>query len=338
MAHPVHRDLYLSLFMITADLQPENLDYTSNIATHMRAFLDMGYDGFDMPIAPTPTADHATEVASYARMRERLDAAGLSGLKIATNVGATRRFDPTSAYREQRDEALAYLKSRVDITKALGGTMLAGPIIFPYGLFPVTDANMPLWSDPLQDWLKSGYQRALPVLAELSEYAAVQGIKLAIEPVDHWETAAPNQVDEVLGFLEGIDGTQLGICIDSAHVVLGSDGPAEFRSGVQHAAGQGRLHYIHISAPDRGAIRGSWIPWRSFLEPVLPRFHGPFLIEVFNAIPAFLNGLRLTRRKFWIPGDDTPAPGPSAYDVAREALVTVRQEIDRVHLHEENAK
>ena len=134
-------------------------------------------------------------------------------------------------------------------------------------------------------------------------------------------------VADVLAFLDGVGTRQLGVCVDSAHVLLGSDGPAEFRSGVASALDQGRLHYVHISAPDRGSIHDSWIPWRAFLDSILPRFEGPFLLEVFNAIPVFQTSLRLTRRKFWIPGEDPPESRPSAYDVAREALVITRRHL-----------
>src|SRR5208283_783576 len=108
-------DIYFSFFMFTADLQPD--------------------------------------VANYTGLKERLDKAGVGRAKIATNVGTTRTFDPTSPYPEQRDAALAYLKSRVDITVALGGTMMAGPVVFPYGVYPTTDANQGIWSDALQDWV-----------------------------------------------------------------------------------------------------------------------------------------------------------------------------------------
>jgi hypothetical protein len=86
---------------------------------------------------------------------------------------------------------------------------------------------------------------------------------------------------------------------------------------------------VHLSAPDRGELKDSWIPWDTFLKPVFEHFEGPYLVEVFNAIPAFLSGLRLTRRKFWIPGEDAPvASVPDAYTVAREALAEVRRQFD----------
>jgi hypothetical protein len=82
-----------------------------------------------------------------------------------------------------------------------------------------------------------------------------------------------------------------------------------------------------VSPPDRGAIHTSWLPWQSFLEPILKVYHGPIAVEIFNAIPAFTNSLRLTRRKFWIPGEDEDKQYPSAYDIAKLAIEMTKQEI-----------
>lgn len=331
MTKSTERDIYFSFFMFTADLRPNDRAYTKEIARHMKQLRKMGYAGFDFPIAPTNTLNHQSKVKSYSQLREALDKEGLTDVKLTTNVAATRTFDPTSMYKEQREIALAYLKSRVDITKALRGNILAGPIVLPYGVFPTTDFNQPIWSDALQDWLAPRYKNAQPILQELGDYAISQGVKVAIEPVDHWETPAPNMVKDVIDFLDGVKCLQVGVCIDSAHVTLGSNGPEVFTEEVLRVTRARRLHYVHISAPDRGAVHDSWIPWKPFLGQVLDGYDGPFLVEVFNAIPVFLNSLRLTRRKFLIPGEETAVPGrPDAYDIARRAISEARRQIAEV--------
>jgi sugar phosphate isomerase/epimerase len=328
MTRTENREIYFSFFMFTVNLQPNDREYTKAIVRHIQALLDLGYVGFDLPIAATDTLDHRSEVESYKGLKKALDDAGLKDVKFTTNVGATKAFDPSSMDSAQRQIGLSYLKSRVDITKALGGEIMAGPIVLPYGVYPTTDDHRPIWSDALQQWLAPRYQNALPIIEELGEYAASQGVKLAIEPVDHWETPAPNMVADVMRFLEGVKSPQVGVCIDSAHVVLGSDGPTAFVRDVRLASKTDRLNYVHISAPDRGAVQDSWIPWKPFLRPILDGYDGPFLIEVFNAIPAFLNSLHLTRRKFWIPAEDVPVDGwPDAYAVANDAIKALRREI-----------
>jgi sugar phosphate isomerase/epimerase len=325
------RDIYFSFFMFTANLRPDDRAYTKIVVQHMKELRQLGYVGFDLPIAPTDTRDHRAEVESYVGVKRALDEAGLDDVAFTTNVAATRTFDPSSVYEQQREVALAYLKSRVEITAALGGSIMAGPIIFPYNVFPTTDANEPIWSDALQDWVVPRYAHAQPVIDELGEYAETKNVRLAIEPVDHWETPAPNMVADVVGFLDGVRSPQVGVCIDSAHVVLGSDGPSAFERDVARVAQAGRLNYVHISAPDRGAVKDSWIPWSLFLEPVLAGYDGPLLVETFNAVPAFLSSLHLTRRKFWIPGEDPPdASRPGAYAVAGEAIAAVRQALSEL--------
>ncbi|MGO9961673.1 MAG: TIM barrel protein [Solirubrobacteraceae bacterium] len=321
------RELYFSFFMFTADLRPGDPAYTKVIIGHIKALSALGYSGFDLPIAPTATEDHAAEVRSYVELRRAFDAAGLDGVRFTTNVGATRTFDPSSMYGGQHQVALAYLKSRVEITAALGGEIMAGPIVFPYGVYPTTDSGDPIWCDALHAWVAPRYLKAQPILHELGEYAQTKGVKLAIEPVDHWETPAPNTVTDVMAFLDGVASRQVGVCIDSAHVVLGSDGLTAFGQAARRAVDAGRVHYVHLSAPDRGAVRDSWIPWKLFLEP-LAGYTGPLLVETFNAVPPFVNSLRLTRRKFWIPGEDSPvADWPDAYTVAGEAIAAVRTEL-----------
>lgn len=325
------REIFFSFFMFTADLRPQDSRYSQILIDHLKALTDMGYDGFDVHIAPQPpAAGHQSEVASYAGLRKAFDAAGLQEAKFTTNVGTTRTFDPTSPYGEQRRQALSYLKSRVDITRVLGGdSIMSGPFLYPYGVFPLTDADEPLWSDALQDWMKPRYQAARAVFEELAAYAAAQGVKLAIEPVKSWETPPPNMVSEVLDFLDDVENPQAGVTIDTAQVVMESQGPAIFKDNVARAARQDRLSYVHISAPDRGAVHDSWIPWDIILNEIEPVYRGPYLIEVFNAVPPFDSSMRMARRRFWRPGEDAPAASDSAYDVAMAALQELREQLAR---------
>lgn len=322
-------DIYLSFFMFTTNLRPDD-DYCREVVIrHMRKLEEFGYSGFEFPIPPSEDFDK--DLSDYQYLRDQMDAEGLGHIRIATNVGATPRFDPSSFDYQQQQEALEYLKSRVDITAALRGEIMMGPIILPYGVFPTReyDENVPIWSDELQNELQRRYMNAQPILNELGYYAESRNVKLAIEPITHWETPGPNKLSQLMEFLDGIDSRQVGVVIDSAHETLDGDGPEIFRTQVETLADQGRLHYIQISPPDRGAVHTSWLPWQSFLEPILPRYNGPIAIEIFNAIPEFVNSLRLTRRKFWIPGEDEPNEYPSAYDIAALAIETTRTELDK---------
>jgi sugar phosphate isomerase/epimerase len=128
-------------------------------------------------------------------------------------------------------------------------------------------------------------------------------------------------------FLDQVASRQVGVVIDSAHETLDGDGPAIFAEQVEELARQERLHYVQVSPPDRGALHTSWLPWQSFLTPILKVYQGPIAVEIFNAIPPFINSLRLTRRKFWIRGEDAPNQYPSAYETADAAFKAAMQNI-----------
>ena len=147
-----------------------------------------------------------------------------------------------------------------------------------------------------------------------------KNVKLAIEPITHWETPGPNKLSQLMNFLEGVESKQVGVVIDSAHETLDGDGPEIFANQVLEIAKEERLHYIQVSPPDRGAIHTSWMPWAQFLTPILEVYQGPIAVEIFNAIDAFIGSLRLTRRKFWIPEEDPENDYPSAYEIANKAI------------------
>lgn len=323
-------DIYLSFFMFTTDMKPDDAAYRDLVVEHIKQLTAFGYSGFEFPIAPTYAQDYTQDIQNYRDLRNYLDSQGLELVKIATNVGATRTFDPSSPYPQQREEALRYLKSRVDITAALGGEIMMGPIVIPYGVFPTTDFNEPIWSDRLQELLKVRYQTAQPILNQLGIYAADKNVKLAIEPITHWETPGPNKLSQLMDFLAGVESKQVGVVIDSAHETLDGDGPEIFKTQVAELAQQERLHYIQVSPPDRGAVHNSWIPWQGFLEPILAVYSGPVAVEIFNAIPAFLSSLRLSRRKFWIPGEDEANSYPSAYQIAGAAIQATQKELKQI--------
>ncbi|MFL0706398.1 sugar phosphate isomerase/epimerase family protein [Cylindrospermopsis raciborskii] len=335
------KEIYFSFFMFTSNVKPHDEQYRETVVRHIKELASYGYTGFEFPIAAPNETEHvsakyAEDLVNYTNLRRHLDQQGLSHIKISTNVGVTPTADPSSSNPETQRKALEYLKSRVDITQALGGEIMMGPIIVPYAAFPEKPSSGKepkkeyFWSDELQEQLKNRYDNARPILNELGKYAETKKVKLAIEPITHWETPAPNKLSQLIQFLGGVQSKQVGVVIDSAHEILDGDGPEIFKTQVEHLAREGRLHYIQISPPDRGAVHTSWIPWQSFLEPIVPVYKGPFSIEVFNAIPEFQELLRLTRRKFWIPGEDSANAYPSAYQIAKSAIEITQKQLSKI--------
>jgi len=317
---------YLSFFLFTTDPQPGDPQACERLLGQIEALVAQGYGGFELPIPPPPPGvDPEDQVEAYRQLRSAVDDRGLAAVAFTTNVAATARFDPTHPDPAVRQAALAYLSSRVAITAALRGTVMMGPIVFPYGQRPGCGGET-LWSDGLQAGLAEGYARAAGVLAELARRAAAVDVRLAIEPITHWETAAPNTLEQLLAFLDLVPDPQLGVVIDSAHEVLDGAGPEVFAQQVAALAATQRLHYVQLSAPDRGRLDRCWLPWAPFLEAVLPHYDGPLAIEIFNALPEFQPLFHLTRPLYPLEPASAGAV-PDALEVARLALQVSRREV-----------
>jgi sugar phosphate isomerase/epimerase len=324
------RSIFFSFFMFDTNARLHDADARALMIRHMQALSGMGYSGFELHIGREPETETAfptyeEEIQAYSAFRKQLDEAGLHDIQLATNVGGSPGLDPSSPNKHIEAAGLAFLKSRVDITAALGGSIMMGPVVYPYGSFIEG-----VWSDALQDELSRHYAYAAPVIDELGQHARKQGVKVAIEPITHWETPGPNKLSQVIEFLRMVPSREIGVVIDSAHETLDGDGPEEFSRQVRWLAREGRLHYAQASPPDRGDLASSWLPWQSIFRPLLAHYDGPVAIEIFNALPRFDPALRLSRRKYWIPGIDTGNAYPSAYDVARSSLSKLREEFARL--------
>ena len=71
------------------------------------------------------------------------------------------------------------------------------------------------------------------------------------------------------------------------------------------------------------------------LGEIEPVYRGPYLIEVFNAIPPFDSSMRMARRRFWRPGEDREGPEwLNAYHIAEAALKELGAQQARVSMRE----
>jgi sugar phosphate isomerase/epimerase len=330
------RPTYFSFFMFDSNIRLYDPKLRASYLEHVKVLVEYGYAGFELHAGRTPEVaiaypSYADEIEAYASLRRDIDSRGFAHVQLATNVGATTACDPSSSDPEIRRAGLEFLRSRVDITAALRGEIMMGPVVLPYGGFVYSAPNgEAVWSDALQDELVRRYENAAPILEQVGEYAKQRGVKVAIEPISHWETPGPNKLTQTMDFLRSVPCTQVGVVIDSAQETLDGDGPEVFEKQVAELAAAGRLHYAQASPPDRGDLESSWLPWRPLFGPILKHYAGPVAVEVFNAVPDFAQGLRLSRRKYWIPGIDPKSSRPSAYDVAKGSLRKLRSEFARI--------
>jgi len=191
----------------------------------------LGYDQFEICIddPETITSDD---------IRRAAETTGLS-------VSLTGAFGPgRDASHEDPDiraNAVAYLRACVDIAAAVGSPHVAGP------MYTAVAVKM------LQNSEERGYQldRAAGSLRVVADYAASRGVRLAIEPLNRYETHLINTVEQALDLIDRIGSPAVGLVLDTFHMNIEEK---DIGSAIR-AAGE-RVFAFQASENDRG-IPGS---------------------------------------------------------------------------------
>ena len=176
-----------------------------------------------------------------------------------------------------------YLRHCVDVAARLGSGVVAGPMYAAVGR---------LWRLE-QDERPAVLARVAAGLAPVAELAAERGVKLAIEPLNRYETSLINTVEQGLELLAAVDSPACGLLLDSFHMNVEEKDPA----AAARAAGD-RIAHVHACGTDRGSPGADSFRWPEFLAALKDAgYVGPMSIESFTAA----NEVIATAASIWRP-------------------------------------
>lgn len=284
LAREASPKIWMNLFLLTADLSQVKV-------SDLERFADQQAEGFELP-GTISTPEDCKRIGAFIRSRH---------FPAALNVAVDHDHDPSSTDEQIKKAGIDYLISRIDCAEAMGASIVAGPIVLPLGFFPDGFTGGSLQEDYLAKKLKV----AKASLRTLADYAKTKQIKLAFEPVTHWEMPGLNTLREAIQFVKEVGHPNFGITLDSSHEILDGEGPAVFEEQVNQLHQMNKLFYIQVSGPHRGDVEKSWLPWKEFYGPIKKVWKGPLTVEIMNAVPPFASpagkGLRLSRVPFKDP-------------------------------------
>jgi D-psicose/D-tagatose/L-ribulose 3-epimerase len=162
-----------------------------------------------------------------------------------------------------------YLRSCIDAAAVVGARVVAGPIYAPTG---VTGIRTP---EERRDAIAAVAGNLGPVL----DHARARGVRLAVEPLNRFETSLFNTVEQTLELIRIVDRRELGLLLDTFHMNIEERSqPAAIRT-----AGEALFHF-HACGNDRGAPGRDTIDWpgiRSALTDI--EYRGAISIESFTS-------------------------------------------------------
>ncbi|MEV5981340.1 sugar phosphate isomerase/epimerase family protein [Streptomyces sp. NPDC052114] len=219
--------------------------------------------GFDCVELPLENPDD-WDPAAAAKL---LDATGLAPAAVVAVMSDGRnlvRADLTTA-RATQD----YLRRCVDAAHAVGAPVVAGPVYAPVGRTWRIDRAA----------RTAAYEEWRAHLAPVAAYASRAGVRIAVEPLNRYETSLFNTVAQTLEALEGLPEDVVGIALDTYHQNIEEHSLPE---AVRAAAG--RIGHVQVCANDRGAPGADHLDWPGFLAALgAAEYRGALCIESFTA-------------------------------------------------------
>jgi D-psicose/D-tagatose/L-ribulose 3-epimerase len=169
---------------------------------------------------------------------------------------------------EHQLNALAYLKGLMDKMVTLGATILAGPLYSSVGRADMVPAD-----EYLEQW-----KTVTKHLKTLSKYAEERNIRLAIEPLNRFETDFINTVDQGLKMIKDVDSPALCLHMDTFHMNI------EEKDQSQAILKAGSyLGHFHACGCDRGTPGNDHINWLGIVHALKSiNYKGSIVIESFT--------------------------------------------------------
>ncbi len=201
-----------------------------------------------------------------------VDAIGARAAGAGVGVTVCGAFGPgrdlSSEDGAVRKAGLDYLRRCIDFAADLGSPFVSGPMYAAVGNTRLLDK-----AARREQWL-----RAVASLRPAASYAKERSVRLAVEPLNRFETDLINTVDQGLQLIREIGADNVGLLLDTFHMnIEEKDIPAAIRRAAGH------IVEFHACSNDRGTPGEDHLPWREIAEALREaRYEGPLVIEAFT--------------------------------------------------------
>lgn len=239
----------------------------------LKALKETGYDGVEIPLFEG-TPDY------YARLGERLAKMDLDVTAVSV-LGAGH--NSLSDDRAERKAAVERAKWAIDCTKALGASILAGPMHSELGRFtgkgPTAEER----------------RRGIEFHRRTGDHAEKQGVRFALEALNRFECYFINTMSQLADYLDEVDHPAVRGMYDTFHANIEEKDPvAAIKTIKRH------MIHVHISENDRGTPGKGHVPWGPTYKALWAvKYDGWLTIETFGrAVPALAAATRVWRDFF----------------------------------------
>jgi sugar phosphate isomerase/epimerase len=139
-------------------------------------------------------------------------------------------------------------------------------------LIPSTVGKTAPMSSVEQEW-----KWAVDGIKECQEHAEKVGVKIAIEPLNRFETYFINRHDQALELAHQVGGN-CGVCLDFFHMNIEED---DWAKALKTTGDAGKLYDVHVADNNRMPPGEGSIDWKRAVEAVHAAGYGDYLTVEF---------------------------------------------------------
>jgi D-psicose/D-tagatose/L-ribulose 3-epimerase len=206
------------------------------IAHTIKRLARLGYDGLEISGEP-----QAFDVAA---VRAMLDEHGLECWGAVTLMTAGRDLLDQDPY--VRRGSVQYVKDCLTFVSELGGRIVT--------VVPSTVGKTVPMASPSEEW-----HWAVESLKRCQEHAESVGVRIALEPLNRFETNFLNRHDQALLLAEEV-GPDVGVCLDVYHM---NQEEADMLQAFRNAGD--KLYDVHVADNNRMACGQGQLDWAGIL-------------------------------------------------------------------------
>jgi D-psicose/D-tagatose/L-ribulose 3-epimerase len=246
------------------------------------AIKDGGFDGIEVAVLD-PVRFPASAIRQ-ALARVELACTAVAIIPQGLSLGASET--------DRRTRAQAHVRVCIQQAAEAGATLLSGPMYTPVGDLPGRRRTDDEWRRAVESW------------QTLAETAAANGVDIAIEPLNRFETYFLNTAADAAAFCDAVGHPSVGLLLDTFHANIEEKHLGEaLRTAAPH------LKHLHTCENDRGVPGSGHVAWEEFFTTVAALGYDRWLtIESFG----FALGELSAAAAIW--RDLAPTPEAIAFD------------------------
>jgi sugar phosphate isomerase/epimerase len=214
------------------------------VETTIRRLAKYGYDSIEISYDSVALAPGAPGTAAVRQMLRD------NGIKCYGSISLmfTGR-DLIHADPAVRASSVGYLKDCVTMVKELEGQLMS--------IVPSEVGKVRAMASPEEEW-----QWAIEGLKEVYTHATAEGVRIAIEPLNRFETNFLNRHDQALALADAV-APDVGVCLDLYHMNMEEANTFKALKNAGH-----RLYDLHVADNNRMACGQGDFDWAAILQTV----------------------------------------------------------------------